>query len=275
MVAVEAAAGHAAVPDHDAQLLQHAPGVRQHEFAPGSVLVQRGSGHQGRGQGTDEGWIHGRQQFRRGRGVLGTAISAAQPQHHHHRVAKAGLPEPRGRRHRIGRRGSLDDPFESDVVAAFGAVVDDAQARLAQPLQFRGGLVQDAAGVAIDAHAAQQGQLLAEAQEDPLEVVGGQDQRVAVAQEHPANGLSAPLVDVRRHLFPGLDAEAFLFRVVVHRAVGAAVVAAADGHLQQQALPLARWSENAPYVIQIRTPCGRRPQVPPFREGNRGVLSPK
>ena len=155
--------------------------------------------------------------------------------------------------HGVVRSRALAHPPQHFVVAALGAVVDDAESGLAQRGQFTVILARDGARIAVDSDAAHLRQQRADQRQDLQQSVRGQHQRVAVAQEHAADGrdlsaegrgfLQVALDHVRR-----LQPEA-LFRQTVHAAIGAVVVAAADGHLQQQALRFTGRAEDVADVI--------------------------
>jgi hypothetical protein len=250
---VEAAARQTTVGHQRAQFGEHAPRVRQREAAGVGLGRQRRARHQRGGQRADERRVHRRQQPRRGFGVLARAFNAADPQHHHHRMPDAGAAQAcRGLDGVVGAR-ALVHAAQHLVVAALGAVVDDAQPCLAQRRQLAVILAQDGARVTVDAHAAHLRQPLAQQGQDLEQPLRGQHQGVAVTQEHAADRLHVAIVDrgffhVLRHDVERLHPEA-LHRVTVHAAVGAPVVAAADGHLQQQALGLAGRAEDVADVV--------------------------
>ena len=136
--------------------------------------------------------------------------------------------------------------FQHGIVAAFQPHIHNAQPQLAQGLQLFGGFAQNAVGRAIHAHALAGGNALANAGKDLHQRFGGQDQGVAVRQKHAAEAIGGSLLDILKHLAQRADRELF---GLVHIAKGAAVVAAAQRYLQNQAVGFTGRAENISGIV--------------------------
>jgi len=163
------------------------------------------------------------------------------------------FPQAPGGPNGLVRGGALDDPVEHHVVTGFGAVVDDTQAQFTQLDEFLDALAQDAPCIAVDADPPHRRDFLSEKGQDARQMVGGKDEGVAVTEKNTADGQArishrSGFVDVGGHGLEWLDFE-LLFGEIVHRAVGAAVVTAPYGNLQEQAFSLAGRAKNAADVV--------------------------
>ena len=174
MVGTESALSlHLQVFQEHLEFLQDAGGVHYLELVFSILLIQRRAGKEHQGEGAQVTGVH--LVYRSG-GVQCVLIAhsvAAEAEQHDDRHVDAGV---LGLSHRLdhlpGGR-ALVHPFEYLVVSALKSYVTDAQLLGAKSGKLLGALGQDVTGVGVDAHPLQGGEVLVQAVQDPLQLVGG------------------------------------------------------------------------------------------------------
>src|SRR5262249_11463060 len=148
-------------------------------------------------------------------------------------------------------RAALVDEGQDFVASTLDPVVDDSEAGLAERAKLFDGFSSNAASITVGADAFDPRKLLSNLVENLQQPRRRQNQSVAVAQEHPFHHRAegSRFVDVAADELPWLGSELL---VAIHVAVRAAIVAAAHGDLEQEAVRFARRAKNSADVIHAR-----------------------
>ena len=230
-------------------LLEHLGGGQHLELALLNVPIHGGARLAHIGQGGQVLGHHLVHQLRGGQSVLlGWLAGASQTQDDHGpQVEPAVLQQQSGVQDLLGS-GALLDLFQQFVIPGLHPQVRPLQAGFVQLFQLSGGLGHGGLGTCVGGDLLQVGEGLIEPLQDGQQLVLLHDDGVTIAQEHPADAVAIGLachLNVVQNVLQRTDPEPLL---LVHTAKSAGVVGAADGTLEQVALPLSGGTVNHAFI---------------------------
>ena len=284
MIAGKVEGVHRQVGHHIPHLLQDLRRRTLDEFPALPVAIQPGTWlHDQREQGQVPG-LHGVDDLGAGLGVLQPSTVAVQPQQDHGPQVQPRLPQHGTRPQHLFRGDPLDHLLQQGVTPALYPEVDPGQAGLPQGTQLLRGLFQGGLGPGEGGYLLQRRECKIQGLEDAQQILRGQADGVAVAQEHPGNVAVVFLChqDVLQDIPDGTHMVAL---VLVHAAKRAGIVGAPHGDLEQIAVPFAGRAVDVAFVshglssvsysdyISVYWTCARCPWPPPGQStppGNRG-----
>ena len=138
----------------------------------------------------------------------------------------------------LGGGNTFVDGLEHRVAAALHPQVSPVEARIPDGLQLLGRFGQGAPGTGVGGHLLQGRESIVELAQHPDEIIGLHDDRVAIHEKHSLEARTVVIpghIDVLQNLLHRTDAE---FLLLIHGTEGALIIGAADGTLEQVALPL-------------------------------------